>query len=135
MAEIKKRNGKMKIKATMDAWYQKKKIREGQIVDYKGPDVPCWGTLADGAVFEAEDEDNENLNPDDDDEQDDETEGEGEQEPDVDNDDSLNETLEVLRDLAVENDIWVELPDNCTAQEEIELLRKEFIAKNVKINF
>ena len=140
----------MKIKATQDAWYKKKKIREGQIVDYNEPEVPCWGTLADGDVFVEEkgvNEDDEPVEPDSDA---DESEGEGsdeddeqdEDESEVDGDEEnepeeqgLEKDLELIRDLAVENDVWVEIPDNCTAKEEIELIKQGLSAKGIKLNF
>ena len=150
----------MKIKATQDAWYRKKKIREGQIVDYKEPEVPCWGTLADGEVFVEEkkkaeenkkagkDEDEEEIKEqeeqDGEDEDEDESEGEGdsenkegdeEQDEPNKSDAQLEKELELIRDLAVENDVWVEIPDNCTAKEETELIKKELVAKGIKLNF
>ena len=140
----------MKIKATQDAWYKKKKIREGQIVDYNEPEVPCWGTLADGDVFVEEkwvNEDDEPVEPDSDA---DESEGEGSDEDDEQDEDEseddgdeenepeeqgLEKDLELIRDLAVENDVWVEIPDNCTAKEEIELIKQGLSAKGIKLNF
>lgn len=141
----------MKIKATQDAWYKKKKIREGQIVDYNEPEVPCWGTLADGDVF-VEEKDDEPVEPDsdadesegegsdEDDEQDeDESEDDGDVEDESDEqgegDSQLEKDLELIRDLAVENDVWVEIPDNCTAKEEIELIKQGLSAKGIKLNF
>ena len=139
----------MKIKATQDAWYKKKKIREGQIVDYNEPEVPCWGTLADGDVFVEEkgvNEDDEPVEPDSDA---DESDGEGSDEDDElddgdeedesdeqgEGDSQLEKDLELIRDLAVENDVWVEIPDNCTAKEEIELIKQGLSAKGIKLNF
>ena len=154
----------MKIKATQDAWYKKKKIREGQIVDYNEPEVPCWGTLADGDVFVEEKgvnevssldfpttppvvKDDEPVEPDsdadesdgedsdEDDEQDeDESEDDGDEENEPD-EQGLEKDLELIRDLAVENDVWVEIPDNCTAKEEIELIKQGLSAKGIKLNF
>lgn len=144
----------MKIKATQDAWYRKKKIREGQIVDYKESEVPCWGTLANGEVFVEEKKD-EPINPNsnatelngegseeefEDKEQVSEgdsenKEGDEEQDEPEESEAQLEKELELIRDLAVENDVWVEIPDNCTAKEETELIKKALVAKGIKLNF
>lgn len=117
----------MKIKAIQDAWYQKKKVREGQIVNYKGNEVPVWGTLANGEVFEEEKENKDEgkdpaTNPN----------GTAHENPDNTPDENadLNTKLEILRNLAVENDVWVDVK-NMTAKEEIARLKEELKKKNV----
>lgn len=134
----------MKIKATQDAWYRKKKIREGQIVDYKESEVPCWGTLANGEELpeckkeeeeldeQDEDEVKEEPNePDEVDEQDEKEPEEQEETPNI----ELDKKLELLRDLAVENDVWVEIPDECTVEKEVKLLQGALESKQIKLNF
>lgn len=144
----------MKIKATQDAWYRKKKIREGQIVDYKEPEVPCWGTLANGEELPEckKEEENRNANLKDEEELDEQDEDEVKEEPnepdELDEQDEeepekqeempnieLDKKLELLRDLAVENDVWVEIPDECTVEKEVKLLQGALESKQIKLNF
>lgn len=100
----------MKIKVTQKAWYKKCLVDEGQIIDYTGDKVPRWGTLAGGeSVSELEppakpvQEESEKL-----------------------------EKLELLREMAIDNEIWIEsLGADATVEEEIDALEAELKAKGV----
>lgn len=113
----------MKVKATQEAWYKKSKIQEGQIVEYEGVGIPCWATLASGEDTAGEyDEEGK-----------DDTEGDSK--PDKTEDDAQEiQNLEKLRDLAVENDIWADVPKDATVKEETNLLKKLFQQHNITLH-
>lgn len=121
----------MKIKVTEKAWYKKALVEEGSIIDFDDDTVPVWGTLADGEqisecevnpITQAEgqkDETQQNEEKQDNSEKNKENQDEDVQNgnaQEINNQEYQSEEqavkeLETLKDLAVENDIWVEIDE------------------------
>lgn len=121
----------MKIKVIEKAWYKKALIEEGSVIDFDGDTVPVWGTLADGEQFsecevsqiaqseEQKDETQQNEEKQDNSEKNKENQNEDVQNgtaQEINNSEYQSEEqavkeLETLKDLAVENDIWVEIDE------------------------
>lgn len=149
----------MKIKVEKKAWYGLCLLEEGELVDYEGDEVPVWGTLASGEEVAQDgkqpEEQNEST-------QQNESEGfktpEGltitvqnsedssddvpppapdEEQPEEQNDnqptpEEQNEFLEKLRDLAADNDVWVEQYP-IAPEEEIAFLTEELKKKGINV--
>lgn len=123
----------MKIKVTEKAWYKKTLVEEGSVIDFDGDTVPVWGTLADGEQVsecevnpitniqsgEQKDETQQNEKK-----QDNSKKNKKNQNKDVQNgtaheinnqeyqsEEQAVKELEALKDLAVENDVWVEIDE------------------------
>lgn len=121
----------MKIKVTEKAWYKKALVEEGSVIDFDGDTVPVWGTLADGEqISECEvnpitqsegqkDESQQNEEKQDNSEKNKENQDEDVQNgnaQEINNQESQSneqavKELEALKDLAVENDVWVEIDE------------------------
>lgn len=124
----------MKIKVIEKAWYKKTLLEEGSVIDFYGDTVPVWGTLADGEqVSECElnliaqsekqkDETKQNEGNHDNSGTNLENQNEDAQngivqelnDQDYQSDEQKNEAikeLETLKDLAVENDVWVDIDE------------------------
>lgn len=131
----------MKIKVIEKAWYKKALVEEGIVIDFDGDTVPVWGTLADGEqiseckVKPITNKAQEQLSDIQSGEQKDETQQDEEkqdnseknkenQDEDVQNgnaqeinnqESQSNEQavkeLEALKDLAVENNVWLEIDE------------------------
>lgn len=121
----------MKIKVIEKAWYKKALVEEGSVIDFDGDTVPVWGTLADGEqISECEvnpitqsegqkDETQQNEGNQDNSEKNKENQDEDVQNGSAQeinnqeyqsNEQAVKE-LEALKDLAVENDVWVEIDE------------------------
>lgn len=106
----------MKIKVIETAWYKKAILREDQIIDYDGDKVPVWGTLADGddmgniSTFETDNNSDFDIYFD--------TDTDTDTDTDVANK-SLKDELETLKDLAVENDKWLDIDETLSLEEQI----------------
>lgn len=123
----------MKIKVTEKAWYKKTLVEEGSVIDFDGDTVPVWGTLADGEQVsecevnpitniqsgEQKDETQQNEEKQDNSEKNKENQNEDVQNrtaheinnQDYQSEEQAVEELEALKDLAVENDVWVEIDE------------------------
>lgn len=122
---------KMKIKVTEKAWYKKALVEEGSVIDFDGDTVPVWGTLADGEqISECEvnpitqsegqkDESQQNEEKQDNSEKNKENQDEDVQNgnaQEINNQESQSneqavKELEALKDLAVENNVWLEIDE------------------------
>lgn len=113
----------MKIKVTEKAWYKKALVEEGSVIDFDGDTVPVWGTLVDGEQIsecevkpitnkaQADCEQRANRL----------AEGQGCADPfnasnqgqlsDIQSEEQAVKDLEALKDLAVENNVWVEIDE------------------------
>lgn len=100
----------MKIIVTEKAWYKKSLVEEGSVIDFDGDTVPVWGTLADGKNFseiqsEKQKEETQQNNV---------TQDETAQKinnPGCQPEEQAVKELEALKDLAVENNVWVEIDE------------------------
>lgn len=121
----------MKIKVIEKAWYKKALVEEGSVIDFDGDTVPVWGTLADGEqISECEvnpitqsegqkDETQQNEGNQDNSEKNKENQDEDVQNgsaqeinnQEYQSNEQAVEELEALKDLAVENDVWVEIDE------------------------
>ena len=139
----------MKIKVTQKAWYKKSLLQEGAVIEYKGDEVPCWGTLASGeesGTKKGKADDNINVptppqTPDDnqDDEQtpNDENEEKDETTPDDDRCKTVEQfqaELDKLIDIAVANEVWVDVAPETSIPEQISLFKEALKEKNIEVH-
>lgn len=121
----------MKIKVIEKAWYKKALVEEGSVIEFDGDTVPVWGTLADGEqISECEvnpitqserqkDETQQNEGKQDNSEKNKENQDEDVQNgnaQEINNQESQSneqgvKELEALKDLAVENNVWLEIDE------------------------
>ncbi len=121
----------MKIKVIEKAWYKKALVEEGSVIEFDGDTVPVWGTLADGEqISECEvnpitqserqkDETQQNEEKQDNSEKNKENQDEDVQNgnaQEINNQESQSneqgvKELEALKDLAVENNVWLEIDE------------------------
>lgn len=121
----------MKIKVIEKAWYKKALVEEGIVIDFDGDTVPVWGTLADGEqisecevnpITQAEGQKDETQQNEE--KQDNSGKNKENQDEDVQNGNAQEinnqeyqsneqavEELEALKDLAVENNVWLEIDE------------------------
>lgn len=128
----------MKIKVEQKAFYKKSLVQEGQIIDYEGDTIPSWATLADGEEIKSvnktpqpltEPDEVQNEAPGNPTELEKKTEGEGEG-----TEEDIKAELETIKDLAVENDIWLDIPENIPEAEQIKLFKDAFQEKGINLD-
>lgn len=144
----------MKLKAIKRAWYNNKMVEVDDFVDFDGDKVPSWGTLADGEVVgkvekaEEKEEGKQSIvdtlkekvgdmfgliQKDDAAEVESDAE-EVEAESDVQPEETPEQQLEYLKDLAVANDIWADVDEEkMTVVEQMEVLMAALKAKNIEV--
>ena len=141
----------MKIKVTQKAWYKKSLLQEGTVIEYKGDEVPCWGTLASGeesGTKKGKADDNINVptppqTPDDN--QDDEQTPDNDEQPDEnvypnndqcqpDTEEQLQAELDKLIDIAVANEVWVDVAPETSVPEQISLFKEALKDKGIELH-
>lgn len=141
----------MKLKAIKRAWYNNKLVEIDDVVDFEGEQVPSWGTLADGEVIgkieksKEKEEGKQSIvdslkekvgdmfgfmqkeeSDKDSDAQTEDTDNKPEETPE--------QQLEYLKDLAVANDIWADIDEErMTVVEQMEVLMAALKAKNIEV--
>ena len=141
----------MKLKAINRAWYNNKIVEIDEIVDFEGDNIPSWGTLADGEVvgkIEKAEEKEEGKQSIVDSlkekvgdmfgfmqkEESDKDSDAATEESDVKPEETPEQQLEYLKDLAVANDIWADIDEErMTVVEQMEILMAALKAKNIEV--
>lgn len=138
----------MKIKVTQKAWYKKSLLQEGAVIEYKGDSVPCWGTLASGeesGTKKGKAGDNINVpspQTPDDNQGGEQTPNDGNEEKDETTpDDNECKTVEQFKaeldkiiDIAVANEVWVDVAPETSIPEQISLFKEALKEKNIEIH-
>ena len=142
----------MKIKATQKAWFRNSLIQEGDILNFKGDVLPCWATLASGEESAPknenvpqepiinENEGNENNNPENDNPEDDTDNANQEETDEVTEETSelteeqLQAELDRIIDIAVANEVWVDVPTDTPIAEQINLFKEALTNKGIELH-
>ena len=145
----------MKLKAIKRAWYANRMIEVDDIVDFDGDKVPSWGTLADGECVgkvekvEEKEEGKQSIvdtlkekvgdmfgfmQKDAAEEVESDAQESVETESDNQPEETPEQQLEYMKDLAVANDIWADIDEEkMTVVEQMSVLMAALKAKNIEV--
>ena len=112
----------MKVIVTETAFYNKKLVEEGEIIEIKEKEVPSWAKK-----IKEEKKPEPTKQPEPSPEQTEPT-----SEPDVDND-TLKAELETLKDIAIENDLTIEVDENVSLKEAINNFKNKLKQHGIEI--
>lgn len=112
----------MKVIVTETAFYNKKLVEEGEIIEIKEKEVPSWAKK-----IKEEKKSEPTKQPEPSPEQTEPT-----SEPDVDND-TLKAELETLKDIAIENDLTIEVDENVSLKEAINNFKNKLKQHGIEI--